>query len=86
MRNIFKRDNYEHADDWASAVLSSEEADVFAKALDHCGWMIVSRPEIVAHCTERGIAVPPWQMNEPGADCPSWAEPRRQSPRLRLVD
>jgi hypothetical protein len=29
------------AEDWALGVVNSEEADVFAKALDLLGWMII---------------------------------------------
>jgi hypothetical protein len=64
-------------------LLCGREADVFAKALDAHDWMIVPQP----HCSDQDVR---WVMNEPSADCPSWADngpdPMPPRPRLTVID
>jgi hypothetical protein len=48
------------------ALIQSPLSDVFAKALDKRGWMIVPQPEWV-HMGAR------WHLKKACADCPSWA-------------
>ena len=55
-------------EDTAAELLCSPEADVFAKALDMQGWMIVVKPEYQDDGSWR------WPMSRPSKNCPAWAD------------
>jgi hypothetical protein len=61
MRVRTKFRNEEDWEDYALQLISGPEADVFARALDHFGWMVVPQED---------NPQPRWCMDEP---CPSWA-------------
>jgi hypothetical protein len=51
------------SEDEREELLISPAADEFAKALDHCGWMIVPEPQ-------PRFAGDRWRLNRPSAECP----------------
>jgi hypothetical protein len=61
-------------EEYAKDLLNSPEADVFAKALDACGWMITRKPEWAAMEMDRDREV--WSLNQhcDDDDCPDWAD------------
>jgi hypothetical protein len=69
-----KQKSEDELNDEAIDLLSSAAADKFARALDRCGWMIVTNPELAAEYAAARLALGPWFMNGPG-ECPAWAEP-----------